>query len=260
MMASSVAMREVLRRLPLALAAVIAVIVGIGYGITALAVATPPGEDLGTVRVPDVGDAEPVLLADGRPVFVVRTADAVNVVDARQPRPAGTPGRLVTWCDGGFVDRAGGISYTASGELVAGTARSGLIRYPLVATGDGSVTVVGEGAPAEPSRRDAPRPSCDPGAVRAHRPSAGELFDPSVAADEEPPGWIWLEGRLEAVAGLAVLCNDPGATDCAAGATVPGIDPATLSSEPLTGLFYGRIDDGDLVELYYSPHSEARGQ
>ena len=96
------------------------------------------------------------------------------------------------------------------------------------------------------------------GILVQHEPRRGEVFDPSVAAEEEPPGWVWMEGRLVAAGGQALLC-DPGA-DCVSGAVARGIDPAKVlaAGSGLDGLFYGRIRDGAIDELQYVPHSEAR--
>ena len=89
-----------------------------------------------------------------------------------------------------------------------------------------------------------------------HEPADGEAFDPSVAAEEEPPGWIWLEGHLEAIGGQTLLCDGP-ANACATGAVVPGIDPAKVAAldQPMAGLFLGRVGDGAIDELHFVPHS-----
>jgi hypothetical protein len=84
----------------------------------------------------------------------------------------------------------------------------------------------------------------------AHAPDPDEIFDPSVALDEEPPGWIWIEGRLEAADGGVRLCDGLDGP-CATSAVVAGIDPATL--EPLTGIFHGRVRDGALRDLSILP-------
>jgi hypothetical protein len=89
-----------------------------------------------------------------------------------------------------------------------------------------------------------------------HRPEAGEIFDPSVAADEEPPGWVWLEGSLVAIRGQVLLCDAGG--DCGTGMVAHGIDPAKVGIDGLDfdGLFLGRVRDGAIEELQYVAQPE----
>ena len=119
----------------------------------------------------------------------------------------------------------------------------------------GEVTVGRDGRPSGASYGDI-EIGCDGDEAVMHEPDAPEVFDPSVAADEEPPGWIWLEGRLEAIGNQALLCDDLEVADCETGAAVPGINPAKLDalSEPLGGYFFGRVGDGVIDELHYVPH------
>jgi len=252
-------MRDLRRWIPIGLAAGVVSVAAIGYGMIATGVAAPVGGDLATLAVPDERGATPVFLADGRPAFLIRTDDEIHVLDARPPLEAGLPGALVTWCprDEQFVDWIHGGWYLADGTVIA-DAPSGLIAYPVRRTEDGARLVVGSDGSSRPGVAD---PSalggCDGGEAVMHEPEAGEVFDPSVAADEEPPGWVWLEGRLEAVGGQAVLCDDVEATDCATGAVARGIDPATVAelAEPMAGSFLGRIGDGVIDELHYVPHN-----
>jgi hypothetical protein len=251
-------MRDLRRWIPIGLAVVVVSVAAIGYGLIASGIAAPIGTGLGTVTVPDEPGAVPVFLADGRPAFVVRTADDVHVLDARPPLEAGAPGALVSWCPGDdqFVDWVHGGWYLADGTVIA-DAPSGLVAYPLTATDDDRRLVVGsEGTPVTTVADPSTLGGCSGNEALMHEPSPGEVFDPSVAADEEPPGWVWLEGRLEAVGGQALLCDDIGASDCATGAAVPGIDPAKLAAfpEPLVGSFLGRIGDGVVDELHFVPH------
>ena len=89
------------------------------------------------------------------------------------------------------------------------------------------------GAPATSGLSEPPESNeCWVDIAVMHVPDADEVFDPSVAADEEPPGWIWLEGRLVAAGGQALLCDGHGG-DCATGAVVRGIDPATIADDTL---------------------------
>ena len=260
MMASSPPMRDLRRWILVGLAVAVVSVAAIGYGLIARNVAAPISGDLGTLAVPGEREAIPVTLADGRPVFIVRTADAVHVIDARVPLESGTSGRLAAWCDGGFVDLAGVSSYTADGGLVAGDVPSGLVRYPITRIDERTVRVGRDAETVGAAAPDDSVPLCEPSEAVVHEPEQGETFDPSVAVDEEPPGWIWLDGRLEAIGGQALLCDGLDETGCRTGAAVPGIDPAKLAAEPapLAGLFYGRVGDGVLDELYFVPQPEAR--
>jgi hypothetical protein len=87
-----------------------------------------------------------------------------------------------------------------------------------------------------------------------HRPAAGEVFDPSVAVESEPPGVIWLEGTLRAIGNQALLCDGIGdATgDCADGAVARGIDPASIRPEGTAGLFIGIVRDGGITGLAHA--------
>jgi hypothetical protein len=257
MMASSPPMRDLRRWILAGLAVAVVGIAGVGYGLIAMNVAAPIGGSLGTVAVPDEIGAAPVYLADGRPAFVVRTEDAVHVVDARPPLEAGAPSALVAWCPGDefFFDWVNGGSYGADGGLL-GSGVSGLIAYPVTRGNDGTTVVAGgDGRPSGPAYGDISY-GCEGNETVMHEPAPDEVFDPSVAADEEPPGWIWLEGRLEAVGGQALMCDDVAASDCATGAVVRGIDPAKLAllPDPLVGLFLGRIGDDAIDELHFVPH------
>ncbi len=249
-------MRDLRRWILIGLGVAVVSLAAIGYGLIATDIAAPPGGNLGTVAVPIEPGAVPVFLADGRPAFVVRTTDAVHVIDARPPVEAGAPNAIVTWCEGLFVDWVNPGSWLPDGGLLGG-APSGLIVYPVAVSTDGSEAVVGRDGSSSPEIRDAAggRDGCNGDQAVMHEPAAGEAFDPSVAADEEPPGWIWLEGRLEAIGGQTLLCD--AGTDCATGAVVRGIDPAKVAAlaEPMAGLFLGRVGDGGIEELHYVPHS-----
>mgnify|MGYP006952613835 CR=1 FL=1 len=242
------------------LAAVVAVLTAIGYGLIALSIASPMGEELGTLAAPEGPGARAVLLDDGRPAFVVRSGGGVLVVDARVPLEPGVPGRLVGWCgqaDGVFIDVVGGGSFGPDGTLIGGPGTSGLLRHPVTLGEDGSTLTVGrepERAPTATGERAALDCPADTEWL-THEPTADEIFDPSVAAEEEPPGWVWLEGRLEQREGQVVLCDDVAAEGCARGALVRGIDPAKLAEQPeaFVGYFIGRVRDGAVEELHLVP-------
>ena len=248
---------SVASRVLVGLGVAVAALAAIGYAFIFSGIATPVARDLGTVAVPNQEGAVPVYLSDGRPAFVLRSEDGVRVIDARPPLRAGEPGRLIAWCGVNFTDVVGAAAYAPGGELLAGNAPSGLIVYPTRATAGGDELVVGAGGSPSGAIASDTVPTCEVNTFVVHEPREGEVFDPSVAADEEPPGWVWLEGRLEAIGGQAMLC-DPG-RDCASGAVARGIDPAKVATGAavLDGLFLARIRDGAIEELHYVPHPEA---
>ena len=249
-------MRDLGRRLLIGLAVVAAAVMAIGYAFIAGRIADPIQSDLGTFSVPDAAGAQAVLLADGRPAFIVATEGDVTVVDARGRHAAGAPGRLVAWCEAAiFLDPVDGATYAADGQLLGGPGSNGLVVYPVRRVDDGARFVVsGEGAGAEAAPGEPVALDCPPTRWIVHRPDPDEVFDPSVAADEEPPGWIWLEGRLQAEAGDAILCDGLDGA-CATFAQVGGIDPALIPSDEqaLLGSFIGRVRDGVIVDLNFVP-------
>lgn len=251
-------MRDLGRRLMVGLAVAVAAVAAVGYGLIATNIADPLDGNLGTIPVPDRAGATAGYLADGRPVFVVRTTDDVHVIDARAPREQGEPGVLVTWCPGHeqFFDWLHGGWYRPDGGLL-GSAPSGLVSYPFTISEDGVATVASDGAPAAAEPDPSATGGCESDSAVMHRPDPGDVFDPSVAVDVEPPGWIWLEGRLEVAGEQVLLCDDVEAAGCATGAVVSGIDPARLAalSASLSGRFLGRIGDGVVDVLHHAPLS-----
>ena len=251
-------MRDLGRRLLIGLAVVASAVMAIGYAFIAGGIATPIQSDLGTFSVPDAPGAQAVLLADGRPAFIVSTRNDVTVVDARAPHPAGSPGRLVAWCGSMlFLDPVDGTTYGEDGQRLEGPGSDGLVVYQARPLDDGASFVVsGEGASAPTSTGEPLALPCPATRWVTHRPEADEIFDPSVAADEEPPGWVWLEGGLRTQGGEPILCDGLDG-DCPASAPVGGIDPALIPSgeQALIGSFIGRVRDGVIVELQYVPHS-----
>lgn len=247
-------MRELGGRILLALGVIVAAVAAIGYAYVYLGIATPPGGGLGTVPVPAPGEVEAVLLDDGRPVYVIEVDGTVTVLDARAPRVGGAVEALVAWCAdaSAFLDLRSGGTFAPGGEVLGGSAPSGLRVFSTERSGDGSrvevhddVRLAGSG-PDGSVALDCTRDS----AWVVHAPDAGETFDPSAATDQEPPGWIWVEGRLEAADGAARLCDGLDGP-CATWSTVRGIDPATV--DPTAGLFLGRVVDGALVDLVTVP-------
>jgi hypothetical protein len=256
MMASSVEMRDLGRRLLIGLAVVAAAVMAIGYAFIAGRIAAPIQSDLGTFPVPDAPGVQAVLLADGRPAFIVVADDEVTVLDARGRHAANAPGRLVAWCeDGTFLDLVDGASYAADGRLLGGPSPDGLVAYPVRALDEGArFTVEADGIAAGSASGEPTALDCPMNRWVVHRPDADEVFDPSVAADEEPPGWVWLEGSLRAEDGEPILCDGLDGA-CATFAPVGGIDPALIPADEqaLRGSFIGRVQDGVIVELNFVP-------
>jgi hypothetical protein len=252
-------MRDLGRRLLIGLAVVAAGTMAVGYALIAGRIAAPIGGDLGTFPTPTETAAMAVLLDDGRPAFIVADGTSVTVIDARGRHEPGEPGRLVAWCVDArfFADLLSGATYAADGRLLGGPAENGLVVYPVRSVEDGSRIAVGSDGqsaglvPGEPVPLDCPITS----EYVIHRPLAGEVFDPSVAVDQEPPGWIWLEGELVSTGSEVRLCDGDGRDgrdgQCLIGADVRGIDPARVL--PLSGSFIGRVRDDAIEDLAHVP-------
>ena len=239
------------------LAVLAAAVMAIGYAFIAGRIADPIQSDLGTFPMPDVPGAQAVLLADGRPAFIVATDGEVNVIDARGRHAAGAPGRLVAWCDNTtpyFVDPLDDVTYAADGTRLAGSTGQGLVRYPVSTADRGDTFRVAADGSAAGQLDDFAVPVACEGRQVVHRPDADEIFDPSVAADEEPPGWVWLEGRLRSEGGEPILCDGLDG-ECATSAPAGGIDPALIPADEqaLIGSFIGRVRDGVIVDLNFVP-------
>jgi hypothetical protein len=246
--------RELGGRILVGLGAIVAAVAAIGYAYVYLGIASPPGSSLGTVGVPAPGAVEAVLLDDGRPVYVVEAGGAVTVLDARAPRVGGEVEALVAWCAdvNVFLDLRHGGTFAPGGEVLGESAPSGLRVYATEpSTGGAGVTVHDNVRLAGSGSDDSAALDCTrDSAWVVHAPTPDEVFDPSAAIDQEPPGWIWIEGRLEAAAGAARVCDGLDGT-CATWGAVGGIDPATV--EPTAGLFLGRVAGGALVDLVTVP-------
>ncbi len=233
----------------------------VGYAFIFSGIATPPGGDLGVVQVPDPGEATAVLLDDGRPVFVVRDAGARPwVFDAEAPAGRGRLRSLVAWCPTNqtFSDPLSGSVYAADGRLIDGSGTTGLLEYAKRSEVVDHPTsfIVQPETQARGVRRDGVKPAltCPEDGWITHRPEGGETFDPSVAADQEPPGWTWLEGSLQVVDGEVRLCDGLDGA-CHRSASVVGIDPASVASGDRfsVGLYFGRVHDGDIEGLAWVP-------
>ena len=253
-------MRDLGRRLLIGLAAMAAGVMAVGYAFIFSGIASPVRGDLGTLDLPSDGEAVAAVLDDGRPVWVVAGPRGDWVLEARAPRSAGAPGALVAWCgrERIFVDTAGEAVFAADGTLLEGPLVTGMVAFAIRPGGDDATRViVGSESAARPvAEPSAQRPApCDVGEWTAHEPTAGELFDPSVAADQEPPGWIWLEGTLRAIDGRARLCDgiDPA---CGGSAAAGGIDPATIPPDGIEGRFIGLVRDGAIEGLAIVPRHD----
>jgi hypothetical protein len=251
-------MRDLGRRLVIALGIVVAAAAAVGYAWIAGGIAQPLGVGLGSVERPSDDGAHPFRLEDGRPAWIVSRGEDVLVLDARAPTSPGELGRLVAWCgeaDGVFVDILGDATFGPDGQPV-GDADRGLLVYPTADRDGGAMLDIGRDATVAPVASDAPATAgCPPGRARTiHRPAANEIFDPTVAGDEEPRGWVWLEGRLTLRDGEPFLCDGLDGS-CTTGAAVGGIDPALIpgGEAELAGVFIGRVDDGAIVDLSVVP-------
>lgn len=250
--------REMTSRLLLGAALVVAVVATIGYVLVFVATATPVGAPLATLPEPSPGQVIATRLDDGRPVYLVGTDAGPRVLDARAPVEPGAVPALVAWCDGAgaFLDLVHGATFSAAGEVMGRSAPAGLEVYPTGVRGD-QVVVRDAAAPAGEAPAETGALDCPPGSAwELHAPPEDEIFDPSVAADREPPGWIWMEGTLTADGDEVQLCDGLDGA-CASGASVLGIDPARV--EPVAGRFLARIVDGDVRNLVIVPSAPEGG-
>jgi len=260
---SSGAMRHPLRLVVIGLGVGLAGLMAVGYSFIFRGVATAPDATLGTVEVPGAGDVVAAAsLADGTPVFVVNFDGTLRVLDARAPAGGAAVPVLVAWCDAidafetGTIaegtDLVGTLGFEPDGTAFGLSESAGLTRYGLRREGDELVILASSTAAG--GRIDG-LPGCPINSERImHRPEPGEVFDPSVAIESEPPGVIWLEGTLRAIGNQALLCDgiDAAPESCASGAIARGIDPATIAPEGTAGLFIGLVRDGGLVGLAHA--------
>lgn len=254
-------MRELGRRLLIGLAVVAAAVMAVGYAFIFTGVATPVSGDRATLDLPAEGGVRATILDDGLPVFVVNDPElGVWVLDARG---SGAPSQLrfaVAWCPEiqAFVDPGDGSVYAADGKLRWGPADGGLVAFAArPAPNDPSRVVVGSDVRVQgrgPETDGPPDTNCPGDGWVAHQPQGDEIFDPSVAIDEEPPGWIWLEGALRVVDEAVQLC-DGLAGDCEGHGEARGIDPGTVTADAtgIQGRFIGHVRNDALEGLVYVP-------
>jgi len=255
--------RDLGRWLLIGLGVVAAGATAVGYAYIAGGVASPARGDRAVLDVPAGGTATATVLDDGRPVFVVNDPDrGVWVIDAQGRQRSGAPAVLVAWCPTTRIlaDPASGSAWAPDGELRWGPAEGGLVVFASrPAPDDPTRLIVGSDTTVQgrgPETDGPPETSCD-GSWVVHRPAAGEVFDPSVAVDGEPPGWIWLEGSLATTGAGEVRLCDRAAAGCATGARVVGIDPATLDGgRGPEGLFIGLVRDDAIEGLMFVPDLE----
>jgi hypothetical protein len=253
-------MHDLRSRVLIGLGVILAAVVALGYASVYLGIAQPPNAPFGVVEVPEEGDVRADTLDDGLPVFVTVVDGQPIVLDARAPHVDGAADSLLAWCADArvFLDLRRGGSFAPDGQLLGGSAASGLRRFATASIEGGGRVSVGPGstlagdAPGETVALDCVRGS----AWVVHAPDPDDVFDPSVAADEEPEDWFWVEGRLATVGAEVRLC-DGLAGPCTSWAVVNGIDPA--SAEPAAGLFLARVQDDALRDLVIVPDSTELG-
>ncbi|MDQ3148821.1 MAG: phage minor tail U family protein [Chloroflexota bacterium] len=254
-------MRDLGHRLLIGLAVLVVAVMAVGYAYIFGGIATPIRGDRATLALPESGTANATILDDGRPVFIVNDPDVgVWVLDAQGRQPQSRLGVAVAWCPETrlFIDPADGSAYAANGELRWGPAEGGLVAFASrAAPDDSSSVIVGSDTSVQgrgPETDGPPETTCPGEPWVVHRPRGDETFDPSVAVDQEPPGWIWLEGTVRVVDDAVRLC-DGLAGSCDGYAETIGIDPATFTNggRGAAGLFIGRVGDDAIEGLIFVP-------
>ncbi len=255
-------MRDLGHRLLIGLAVLVVAVMAVGYAYIFGGIATPIRGDRATLALPESGTANATILDDGRPVFIVNDPDVgVWVLDAQGRQSQSSLGVAVAWCTETrmFVDLADGSAYGADGELRWGPAEGGLVAFASRASPDDpSRVVVGSDTSVQgrgPETDGPPETTCPDNSWVMHEPEPGETFDPSVAGDQEPPGWIWLEGTVQVVDGEVRLCDGSTDDECDAFAAVIGIDPATVADDVsgVASRFIGRVRDSAIEGLILVP-------
>jgi hypothetical protein len=138
------------------------------------------------------------------------------------------------------------------------SAESGMRRFGAEPRDGGSrVAVTAEGSTAGDAPGETIALDCAIGSDWVtHLAPADQVFDPSVAADQEPEGWFWVEGRLATLGDGVRLC-DGLSGPCATFAEVNGIDPAKVV--PTSGHFLARVQDDALRDLVIVPDVPTSG-
>jgi hypothetical protein len=215
------------------------------------------------VRVPALGDAAAVFLADGRPVFIVHHEDGtVSVVDAFSTHTPFGVGTLVGWCAATrtFDDLQHGSTFDEHGRYILGPAPSGLITFGTTALGTTPATVqVGaRQLPAPRTELGTPfsGPRCtSPADILVHRIGQGQLTgSPAAAARGTPGRWMAMAGVLVVSPDDAVrLCSSSDATIALSCARVSGVDGSGLLGAETTyrsdpSIWLVRTDGTELAE------------
>jgi hypothetical protein len=248
---------------PIALGVLLVAMAAVGYAQLAPGIANPRANLRATVRQPPAGETLAAFLDDGRPVFVAHDeSGALAVLDAQSSHVPSGVGQLLAWCsvDRHFEDRFGGSTFAPSGARIDGPAPSGLRAYGLQSLPERTDLIGVTSATFAVDRPGPPGPATGAGCSGpwlVHEPDPDDIFDPSVAVDQEPSDWIWLDGRMAQVGDQVVLC-DASAADCATFAALPGIAPAYLNAVPGPGQgrWIGRVRDGAIEGVIRVPTLE----
>ena len=255
---------KLLRRwAPVVIGVLVAGLVAFGYAQIAPGIANQNATRRATLPQPAPGETLATFLDDGRPVFVVKGNEgAAAVLDAQSSHVPSGMGQLLAWCpvDGHFEDLFGGSTFALNGARIDGPAPGGLLSYGLQALPNRSDLIA---VTTATSRVDGTAAGPRTGAGCAepwliHEPAPDELFDPSVALDQEAPGWVWLDGTLALQGDGTTLLCDTQSAGCETFATATGIDPAYFSVGPheLPGRYIGRVRDGAIEGLIAVPDAE----
>lgn len=256
---------KLLRRwAPLAAGALVAGLVAFGYAQIAPGIANQNAVRRATLLQPAPGQVAATYLDDGRPVFIVKSAAGdLAVLDGQSSHVPSGMGQLLAWCpaDGHFEDLFGGSTFAADGARIDGPAPSGLLSYGLQAVPDRTDLIAVTTATSRVDHPAAPGPRAGAGCSEPwliHEPVPDEIFDPSVALDQEPPGWIWLDGTLALQGDRSILLCDAQVAGCATSATLSGINAAYFRVGPheLPGRYIGRVRDNTIEGLIAVPDPE----
>jgi hypothetical protein len=242
-----------------------------------LSVPAEPVAVNGMLPVPEVGEAMPAYLEDGRPVFVSHPeAGEVVVLDAVDPRAPWGWQHLVAYCSssGWFEELRHGSRFDGWGEWTGGPSPGGLATYPSEVTADGDRVRVTGPRSQPPERRDPtdarqqePRgPSCAEGTYPASDPASAAIYHraptdpPAVKGMDVPTGrWAWGTLVIGGVSGEPRVCDPDGTCDADAlsVAGISGGQEGVLIDRVPRALLARRTADG-LVEVIL-PATEQHG-